>query len=200
MNIHFEVGHPAHVHLFKHAITELRDRGHETLVTARDKEVTTDLLDAYDIDYRVLSEQGETTPRLLLEWTLRELKLVRAIRRFDSDVVVSHISPVAAQAARLTGTPSVVFTDDGNLGELPGHANHLATIILVVSALEVDKLSFSTPRERGSHLDPEPEFDAVRIRYRNSLFGLRHRVLAPRETLSERPEGVTVGHDDLEPV
>lgn len=112
MNIHFEVGHPAHVHLFKHAIAELRDRGHETLVTAREKEVTTALLDAYDIDYRVLSEQGETTPRLLLEWTLRELKLVRAIRRFDSDVVVSHISPVAAQAARLTGTPSVVFTDD----------------------------------------------------------------------------------------
>jgi len=112
MNVHFEVGHPAHVHLFKHAIAELQDRGHETLVTAREKAVTTDLLDAYDIDYRVLSEQGETTPRLLLEWTLRELKLVREIRRFDSDVVVSHISPVAAQAARLTGTPSVVFTDD----------------------------------------------------------------------------------------
>lgn len=112
MNVHFEVGHPAHVHLFKHAVSELNARGHETLVTAREKEVTTDLLDAYGIDYRVLSKQGETTPRLLLEWTLRELKLIRAIRQFDSDVVVSHLSPVAAQAARVTGTPSVTFTDD----------------------------------------------------------------------------------------
>ena len=112
MNVHFEVGHPAHVHLFKHAVSELNARGHETLVTARETEVTTDLLDAYGIDYRVLSKQGETTPRLLLEWTLRELKLIRAIRKFDSDVVVSHLSPVAAQAARVTGTPSVTFTDD----------------------------------------------------------------------------------------
>jgi len=112
MNVHFEVGHPAHVHLFKHAVSELHRRGHETLVTAREKEVTTELLDAYDIDYRVLSEQGETAPRLLLEWTLRELKLVHAIRQFDSDVVVSHLSPVAAQAARFTRTPSVTFTDD----------------------------------------------------------------------------------------
>jgi len=112
MNVHFEVGHPAHVHLFKHAIDELADRGHETLVTAREKEVTTDLLDAYGIDYQVLSEQSDTTPGLLLEWAMRELKLIRAIRRFDSDVVVSHLSPVAAQAATLTGTPSVTFTDD----------------------------------------------------------------------------------------
>ena len=104
----FDVGHPAHVHLFKHAVSELHRRGHETLVTAREKEVTTELLDAYDIDYRVLSEQGETTPRLLLEWTLRGLKLVREIRRFDSDVVVSHISPVAAQAARLTPSSALL--------------------------------------------------------------------------------------------
>jgi len=112
MNIHFEVGHPAHVHLFKYAIRDLQGQGHETLVTAREKEVTTELLDAYGIDYKVLSEQAQTAPRLLLEWTLRELKLVRAIRRFDSDVVVSHLSPVAAQAAKLTRTPSVTFTDD----------------------------------------------------------------------------------------
>ncbi|WP_254270972.1 DUF354 domain-containing protein [Haloarcula marina] len=112
MNVHFEVGHPAHVHLFKHAIWELQDRGHETFVTAREKEVTTDLLDAYDIDYKVLSRQADSTPKLILEWAVRELKLIRAIRQFDSDVVVSHLSPVAAQAAKLTGTPSVTFTDD----------------------------------------------------------------------------------------
>ncbi|MDS0281778.1 DUF354 domain-containing protein [Haloarcula onubensis] len=112
MRVHFEVAHPAHVHLFKHAIRELQARGHRTLVTAREKEVTTELLDAYDIDYEVLSAQRETTPGLILEWALRELKLIRTIRRFDSDVVLSHINPVAAQAARVTGTPSVIFTDD----------------------------------------------------------------------------------------
>jgi len=112
MNVHFEVGHPAHVHLFKHALFELEAAGHDTLVTAREKEVTTELLDAYGIEYEVLSRQGETTPKLVLEWALRALKLVRAIRQFDSDVLISHFSPVAAQASRLTGTLNVMFTDD----------------------------------------------------------------------------------------
>jgi len=112
MRAHFEVGHPAHVHLFKHAIRELEARGHRTFVTAREKEVTTALLDAYDIEYEVLSAQGDSTPELLLEWALRALRLVRSIRGFGSDVVVSHLNPVAAQAATVTGTPSVTFTDD----------------------------------------------------------------------------------------
>jgi len=61
MKAHFDVGHPAHVHLFKHAIDEVEARGHDTLVTSREKEVTTSLLDAYGIDHVPISKKGTTT-------------------------------------------------------------------------------------------------------------------------------------------
>ena len=40
MRVLFDMGHPAHVHLFKNIIKKLTADGHEVKITARDKEVT----------------------------------------------------------------------------------------------------------------------------------------------------------------
>ena len=53
MRILFDMGHPAHVHFFKNAIWELEKQGHEVKVTARDKDVTLELLEAYGIPYEI---------------------------------------------------------------------------------------------------------------------------------------------------
>ena len=37
MKLLVDMGHPAHVHFFRHAIRELESRGHEVRITARDK-------------------------------------------------------------------------------------------------------------------------------------------------------------------
>ena len=39
MNILVDIGHPAHVHLFKNMIWNLEEDGHEVKITARDKEI-----------------------------------------------------------------------------------------------------------------------------------------------------------------
>ena len=39
MKILIDIGHPAHVHLFKNLIGNLRKDGHEVIITARDKEI-----------------------------------------------------------------------------------------------------------------------------------------------------------------
>ncbi len=39
MRILVDIGHPAHVHFFKNFIWEMEKRGHEFIVTARDKDV-----------------------------------------------------------------------------------------------------------------------------------------------------------------
>lgn len=108
----FDVTHPAHVHLFKHAIRELQAAGHETLVTSRRKEVTLDLLDAYEMDHQPISVKGGSKLGLALEWPLREVRLARLAREFDPDVVLSHINPAAAHAARFAGGSSIVFNDE----------------------------------------------------------------------------------------
>ena len=51
MKIFVDIGHPAHVHYFKNLIFNLKHKGHEFLITAREKDVSQELLDNYDIPY-----------------------------------------------------------------------------------------------------------------------------------------------------
>ena len=51
MKIFVDIGHPAHVHYFKNLILNLKDKGHEFLITARKKDVSQELLDNYNIPY-----------------------------------------------------------------------------------------------------------------------------------------------------
>ena len=115
MRVHFDVAHPAHVHLFKNAIRTLARDGHTVAVTSRRKEVTTDLLDAYDIEHTVLSSQGSGTLATVAEWGLRELRTLLFARRFDPDVVVSRLVPTAVHGAKVAGAESVVFADTENV-------------------------------------------------------------------------------------
>jgi len=117
----FDVTHPAHVHLFKNAIRTLEERGETVAVVSREKEMTTDLLDAYDIEHTVLSSKGQSQIALLPEWTLREIRTIRFARSFDPDVIVSRLVPSAVHAAQLLGAGSVVFSDHE-------HSNWIATV------------------------------------------------------------------------
>ena len=107
----FDVGHPAHVHLFRHAIDALEARGHRTLVTSRDKECTRELLDAYGIDHRELSAMGSGPLGIAREWLARERRLLSVARRFDPDVVVGVLNPAVAHVASVLDRRSVVYND-----------------------------------------------------------------------------------------
>lgn len=114
MRVAFDIGHPAQAHLFRNAIVELVDRGDDVTVLSREKEVTTALLDAHGIEHTPLStNRGRLGgfPGLAAEWSQRSLKVVRALRASDPDVVVSHVNLPAVYASRLVGATSIVFTD-----------------------------------------------------------------------------------------
>ncbi|APE95087.1 DUF354 domain-containing protein [Halodesulfurarchaeum formicicum] len=111
LRVLFDVGHPAQVHLFRNAIAELGERGHETFVTSREKEVTVDLLDAYGIAHRPLSTRGDSLPSLAIELLAREVRLLGVARRFRPDVIVSRLGPVPAHVATLVGCRHVAVSD-----------------------------------------------------------------------------------------
>jgi predicted glycosyltransferase len=106
-----DVTHPAHVHLFRNAVDALETRGHDVRVAAREKDVTTDLLDAHGLDYAVCSATRDGPLALPREWALREVSLYRYARQFRPDVVLSHLNPAAAHVASAVGAASVVFHD-----------------------------------------------------------------------------------------
>ena len=113
MRVLFDIVHPAHVHLYRHLHAELQAEGHETLVVARDKEVTLELLDAYGIAHEWTGTAGsKSTPARALELASRDLVLTRHARRFRPDVVLTR-NPAGVHAGRLVGAWTVYDSVDG---------------------------------------------------------------------------------------
>jgi predicted glycosyltransferase len=111
MRVQVDIGHPAHVHFHKHIIWGLQKRGHEVLISARDKDVVLSLLDHYGFSYRVLSALGRGRFDLYKEFLQREWGLLRLIRRFDPHLVMAIGGAFIAPICKLAGKPSIVFYD-----------------------------------------------------------------------------------------
>jgi hypothetical protein len=106
MRVLIDIGHPAHVHFFKNAIAELLKQGHAVSVTARDRDVTLRLLDAYKIPYSVRPSGWRPLNLVLATNFVR-----KAARDFRADVLVGVHNPYVAGAAVQLDKPSVLFTD-----------------------------------------------------------------------------------------
>lgn len=111
MKILVDMGHPAHVHLFKNLIWELEKQGHSVQVTARDKDVVLKLLDAYKIPYIKVGKKGSGTLALAKEWICRELQILSIARSFHPDVMIGVLNPATVHVAKLVGAKSVIFND-----------------------------------------------------------------------------------------
>lgn len=111
MRILLDFLHPAHVHVFRNFRDAMLQRGHEVVVTARDKDLTLDLLDRYGIPAEVLSTQKTGALGMAGELLGRTRRLVRAARRVRPDVLAGIMGPSIAPAGRLLRIPSVVFYD-----------------------------------------------------------------------------------------
>jgi predicted glycosyltransferase len=112
MRVFVTVQHPAHVHFFRNAVTELRDGGHDVRVYAREKEMTTRLLDQYGIDYHVLAGAADSLASLAKVQATYELQLWREALRHDPDVLTAISGLAASHVATVIGATSVIFTDN----------------------------------------------------------------------------------------
>jgi predicted glycosyltransferase len=106
MKILIDMGHPAHVHFFRHAIRLLEAQGHEVKVTARDKDVTIALLEAYKIPY-VVRPDGWRPLNLFVAGRF----IKKVARDFGADKLVGVHNPYVASAAVSLKKPCVLFTD-----------------------------------------------------------------------------------------
>ena len=52
MKILIDIGHPAHVYLFKNLCIELIKKGHIVFFTTREKEITLSLLNSFNFNYK----------------------------------------------------------------------------------------------------------------------------------------------------
>ncbi len=111
MNVAVSIQHPAHVHLFRHAIQSLEADGHTVSVYARGKEFISELLSSYDIDHEVLTPESSSVTDLLRTQLRYEYRLWRRLKPIDPDVVVAVGGLSASHVATALGCRSLVFTD-----------------------------------------------------------------------------------------
>ena len=120
MRILVDIGHPAHVHLFRNLIRRTLAEGGAALATTREKEVTVQLCQAYGIPQLVVSRKRRGLVGNAVEYFERTWRVWRAARRFRPDALLGtsvSIGPVG----RLIGKPSIVFQED-DASHVPGFA------------------------------------------------------------------------------
>jgi len=130
----FDVLHPAHVHFFRPLAEEVLRGGGEVRFTARDKDVTLQLLQAAGLPHEVLSEIGGGVVGLARELALRTARLVQVCRAFRPDALLGIMGPAIAPAGRLLGTPSLVCYDTETAWVTNAWVYPLATRVLTPRA------------------------------------------------------------------
>lgn len=106
-----DICHPADVHFFRHIITHLKEKGHETLVTARPKDVTLQLLEEFGIPFDVVGTHYSSLSRKAVGLLSRNRLFRRKIKEFKPDLILGFASPYAAQMAWISRVPCVTFND-----------------------------------------------------------------------------------------
>jgi uncharacterized protein len=107
----FELNHPAHAHLFKHAIRNLAANGHKVSVLVKEVAVLQSILDDQGIEYQSLGEKGRGLAgkfRKQLSYLSQAYRLNKQ-KNFDLGVGVSVTLPLLS---RISSMQAIVLDDD----------------------------------------------------------------------------------------
>jgi predicted glycosyltransferase len=110
-NILFDIGHPAHVHLFKNFIIYLKKEGHNVVVASREKDVANILLKHYGIDFISISKCGKGLVQMFGELLKRDYMVFRFHKRFKFDLAFGTSVSIAHLSA-LSKAKSFIFEED----------------------------------------------------------------------------------------
>lgn len=112
MRVLIDILHPAHVHFFRNFHSEMEERGHQVCITARDKDRSVELLQAFGLPYQQISQQ-RNRGGLVIEMAQRTPRLMKIMRSFRPDVMTGIMGPsiAVAGALRPRRVPAVVFYD-----------------------------------------------------------------------------------------
>ena len=118
MKVIFDIGHPAHVHVFRNLAKEMEKKNHEVLFTCRDKEHILALLKSYGFTFINFGKPFKTRLSKLAGLFVYDYKMLRTILKFSPDITIGHSSMYAAQMSWLLGIPHISVEDTGNMEQI----------------------------------------------------------------------------------
>ncbi len=111
MNILFDIGHPAHVHLFRHAIGSLQLRGHKCIITVKDIPSVITLLESYGLEYINIGRKYDNISLKILSQFLYNIKVLKVVRKEKIDIAVGS-TPTVAHVSVFSRVKSIILDDD----------------------------------------------------------------------------------------
>ncbi|MDD4530473.1 MAG: DUF354 domain-containing protein [Candidatus Gracilibacteria bacterium] len=111
MKILFDIGHPAHVHLFKNLIYFFQKNGDKIIVVSRDKDITTTLLDHYKIKHIIISKQSIQPIGMIKELIIRNIKIIKIYQKEKFDIAIGTSFSIGILSL-LFNVRSYLFSED----------------------------------------------------------------------------------------
>lgn len=113
MKILVDVAHPANVHYFKNFIFEMKNKGHEVHITARDKDISFQLLEELGLPFYNMGKGilGKGILGKILYVIYADFLMLKQFLKFKPDIVVSFASSYAAHNCFLFRKPHITFED-----------------------------------------------------------------------------------------
>jgi len=118
MNILIDIGHPAHVHLFRNFAHIMESKGHQVLFTCREKEFEIELLKANGLRYQSFGHKYNSIAGKILGMLKFDWMEWKTCLKFKPDILLSHGSMYAAHAAWLYRKPHIAFDDTYNMEQI----------------------------------------------------------------------------------
>ncbi|MEN8225559.1 MAG: DUF354 domain-containing protein [Bacteroidota bacterium] len=170
MNLLIDIGHPAHVHLFKDFAERLRDKGHVVYFSAKQVESIVKLLDVYGYSYTSLGRKHNGSLLKYLSSSVHLVKLWSLVvsKKIDIGIGVSGLLPFVSGFSKLK---SICLDDDDSvITPLFARSIRNADAILTPSALKDDSRGKNHITYNGYHelayLHPDqfkPDPDVLKV-------------------------------------
>ena len=111
MTFLIDIGHPAHVHLYRNLYFELLNKNHKVIVTVRDIQIVRELLVNYKIPFIVLGKKSDTLFGKLLDVIKINLKIIKIVKKNNVDKCIGSTLNIT-HVSLLTKAKSILFDDD----------------------------------------------------------------------------------------
>jgi len=149
MKILIDIGHPAHVHLFKNFAIEMQKKGHILMFTCRDKEFEIELLKTYDFKYVSFGRKFKSISGKILGLLIFNFKMLITSLKFKPDIFLSHGSMYAAHVSWLIRKPHLTFEDTFNFEQIKLYKPF--TSVILTSDYKHPDLGKRNIKYRGYH-------------------------------------------------
>jgi uncharacterized protein len=106
-----DIGHPAHVHLFRYTYHQLLKDGYKVWITVKDIPVVKMLLDNYNMEYIVLGEKKDSLIAKIITQINYNLKIYKLVKKENINIGIGS-SITLAHVSRVTKMKSIILDDD----------------------------------------------------------------------------------------